>query len=114
MKMIGNISKFSWGELTSNSTGKTSGSGTSGFLTVVVGLIGFLFSVIMSACGKLGIEYVSESLAVIGIGSGLLGWRKKLSSGGDSSDATDIISGFTKTLEPQKPTEPTPVADTQR
>ena len=41
-KQIGNIQKFSFAEMTSNSSGKTSGSGTAGLYIVFIGGITFL------------------------------------------------------------------------
>jgi len=76
--MIGDIKKWSWGEMTSNDNGKTSITGTSGFICLMIGLLGFVFSLIASAYKGLNIEYVYASIIVISIGSGLLGYKKKI------------------------------------
>jgi len=65
------ISKFSFAQMTSNSDGKTSASGTMGVLICVVGSICFL----------LGSFYkddtiLLQSVVFTGIGAGLLGYRK--------------------------------------
>ena len=112
MKMIGDITKFSFGEMTSNGNGKTSVSGTSGFVLIIVGAIAFLTSLIASICGKLGIEYVYASFAVIVIGAGLLGYKKKISKeilskspfdmlNDDEDDVKDVAQPETKSEEPK-------------
>lgn len=112
MKMIGDITKFSFGEMTSNGNGKTSVSGTSGFVLIIVGAIAFLTSLIASICGKLGIEYVYASFAVIVIGAGLLGYKKKISKeilskspfdmlNDDDDDVKDVAQPETKSEEPK-------------
>jgi hypothetical protein len=75
MKQIGKLSKFSFAEMTSNSDGKTSISGTSGFCLIITGIIGFLYSLIE----PFTIEYVYASITVVAIGASLLGYKKKIS-----------------------------------
>lgn len=74
---------FSISELFSNSSGKTSGSGVAGFLTVLVGLLCFISGVVYiylscwHACEPTqGSHILTQSIALIGIGSALLGVRK--------------------------------------
>ena len=45
-KQIGNIKQFSFAEMTSNSSGKTSGSGTAGLYIVFIGGLTFLMGCI--------------------------------------------------------------------
>jgi len=73
MKIIGNIGEWSWGEMTSSSNGKTSASSTSGVVIILVGLIGFLITIWFSK-----IEFVYASVGVITLGTGLLGYNKKV------------------------------------
>ncbi len=74
--MIGNIQKFSFAEMTSNDNGKTSGSGFLGLFAGVAGVIGFLYGMLdYSFWSKDGL-IMSQSIIVITIGAGLLGWRK--------------------------------------
>lgn len=94
--MIGDIKKWSWGEMTSNENGKTSASGTMGFWTIIAGLLGFLFTLVMAAFWDGTAEYVYISVMVISIGAGMLGYRKRISK--------DIIS-LGKTLKPGAPDE---------
>lgn len=74
---------FSVSELFSNSSGKTSGSGVAGFLTVLVGLLSFIAGIVLIylncwvACdASAGTSILTQSIALIGIGSALLGVRK--------------------------------------
>ena len=78
--MIGDINKFSWQQLVSNSDGKTSGSGTAGMLCVLVGLVGFFFGV-EEFCRQGKNDIMSQSIIVITIGAGLLGYRKSHDGG---------------------------------
>lgn len=78
-KIIGKIHIWSYAEMTSNEDGKTSASGTMGSFTILIGLIGFLFSLIMAAFFSGTAEYVYISVMVISIGAGLLGYRKNAS-----------------------------------
>ena len=67
------IEKFSFGQLTSNSDGKTSGSGTEGLLISTIGAICFLYATIFSHP-----ELIANILLFTGMGVGLLGYRKSL------------------------------------
>ena len=74
---------FSLSELFSNSSGKTSGSGVAGFLTVFTGLMCFIAGVVLiyldcwiDCNADAGTTILTQSIALIGIGSALLGVRK--------------------------------------
>lgn len=75
------INKFSIAQMTANGDGKTSSSGTMGCLCVVVGSLGFIVGVIDFYLESKG-DIMMQSIVVIGIGAGLLGYRK--------SQATDV------------------------
>lgn len=70
------MNKFSFAQMTSNSDGKTSGSGTLGVFAGFAGILGFLYGAIdysfMSKDGTI----MSQSIIVLTIGAGLLGYRK--------------------------------------
>lgn len=72
-----NSGKFSFAELTSNTTGKTSGSGFCGVYIVVVGMLAFIYGCFEFHCsGKADIMmYASGNILV---GAGLLGYRKSV------------------------------------
>ena len=70
------ISKFSWAEMTSNESGKTSASGTVGVIISLIGALGFLLGIVDKMFLGKSIEILDQSIFVIGIGVGLLGYRK--------------------------------------
>jgi hypothetical protein len=70
------IGKFSWAEMTSNESGKTSASGTVGVIISLIGALGFLLGVVDKMFLGKSIEVLDQSIFVIGIGVGLLGYRK--------------------------------------
>lgn len=74
--MAKDISKFSLAEMTSNDDGKTSGSGTVGIVISFVGALTFLLGAIDKMFLSGTVDILSQSIIVIGIGVGLLGYRK--------------------------------------
>lgn len=83
-KQIGNIQKFSFAEMTSNSSGKTSGSGTAGLYIVFIGGITFLMGCVDKMFLNKDIDVITQSIVFVGIGATLLGYRK-------SKDQTEEI-----------------------
>jgi hypothetical protein len=75
-KQIGNIQKFSFAEMTSNSSGKTSGSGTAGLYIVFIGGLTFLMGCIDKMFLNKDIDVITQSIILVGIGATLLGYRK--------------------------------------
>lgn len=90
--------KFSFGQLTSNSDGKTSGSGTMGILICTVGTFCFLLGCIDKMWISHTIDVITQSIAFVLIGAGLLGYRKSQEKPSDSSS-------------PSAPTETEPSQD---
>ena len=74
MKLDSN--KFSLAQMTSNSNGKTSGSGTMGVLICSVGALCFLMGCIDKIFLSKEIDVITQSIVLVGIGSALLGYRK--------------------------------------
>ena len=78
------VDKFSLAQMTSNSSGKTSGSGTVGVLICTVGAICFLMGCIDKMFISKDIDVITQSIIFVGIGAALLGYRK-------SKDKTEEI-----------------------
>jgi hypothetical protein len=74
MKLDSN--KFSLAQMTSNSDGKTSGSGTMGVLICTVGSLCFLLGCIDKIFLTKEIDVITQSIVFVGIGAALLGYRK--------------------------------------
>ena len=75
-KQIGNIKQFSFAEMTSNSSGKTSGSGTAGLYIVFIGGLTFLMGCVDKMFLNKDIDVITQSIVLVGIGATLLGYRK--------------------------------------
>lgn len=69
------MSKFSLAQMTSNASGKTSGSGTMGCLICVAGAIGFLWGTFSKQP-----NLINQAIIYTGFGAGLLGYRKSKES----------------------------------
>lgn len=109
------IKKFSIAQMTSNSNGKTSASGAMGCLLCTVGALCFLVGTFNIAFMKdPQAELLYQSIIVITIGAGLLGYRKSVAGtsenvgNGNSSVSTTASSTSTKTVT-STPTTPTMV-----
>ena len=98
-KQIGNIKKFSFAEMTSNSSGKTSGSGTAGLYIVFIGGITFFMGCVDKMFLNKDIDVITQSIILVGIGATLLGYRKSK----DNSDETTIIEPIEETTEEETP-----------
>lgn len=73
---MADINKFSFAQMTSNSDGKTSGSGTLGVIAGLAAVLTFVYGVIdYSFISKNG-DIMTQSIVVLTIGAGLLGYRK--------------------------------------
>ena len=81
------MNKFSFGQMTSNSDGKTSGSGTMGILICTVGSLCFLLGAIDKLFVSGNIDVITQSIIFVGIGATLLGYRKSKDSGAATQDA---------------------------
>lgn len=80
MRFRPDINKFSFGQLTSNSDGKTSGSGTAGLYIVAIGGLCFILGCIDKMFFGNTIDIVTQSIVLVGIGAALLGYRKSKDS----------------------------------
>jgi hypothetical protein len=75
VKELLNINKFSFSQLTSNSDGKTSMSGTMGGLICTASAIGFIWGAFSKQS-----DLITQAVAYALIGAGLLGYRKSKDS----------------------------------
>lgn len=82
------ISKFSWPELFSNSTGKTSASAFCGVIICLVGTLCFFLGCIDKMWISNSIDIITQSITFVLIGASLLGIRKIASSKTDNIDMT--------------------------
>jgi hypothetical protein len=73
MKMIGNIKKFSFAEMTSNNNGKTSVTSTAGAYIIAIGGLCFLLGCIDKMFLDKSIDIITQSIAFTTIGAALLG-----------------------------------------
>jgi hypothetical protein len=78
--------------MTSNSDGKTSASGTMGILICTIGTLCFFLGCIDKMFLAKDIDVITQSIIFVGIGVGLLGYRK--------SKAKDLLPE-----EPNMPSE---------
>jgi len=67
--------KFSFVELTSNTTGKTSASGTSGLFLILIGGLSFVTGVVLVTFGFES-DILLQSISLCYAGALLLGYRK--------------------------------------
>ena len=99
MKFIGNIKKFSFGEMTSNTNGKTSATSTAGIYIVFIGGLSFIMGVINLMFIDKSIDIIDQSVIFTGIGAGLLGVKNFTSAKNQLAEAELNNSGVDKTTE---------------
>lgn len=87
--MAKEINKFSFAEMTSNDNGKTSGSGTVGIVISFIGGLCFLLGSVDKMFFSGTVDILTQSIVVIGIGVGLLGYRKGKAVDLKSSELSD-------------------------
>ena len=78
---IGDIKKFSFGEMTSNDTGKTSSTSTAGVYIVFIGGLCFLLGCIDKMFLDKSIDIINQSVMFTTIGAALLGVKNVVGSG---------------------------------
>ena len=75
-KILEQLNKFSFAQMTSNSDGKTSVSGSMGVLICVTGTFCFLVGCLDKIFINKDIDIITQSIIFVGIGASLLGVRK--------------------------------------
>ena len=78
---IGDIKKFSFGEMTSNDTGKTSSTSTAGVYIIFIGGLCFLLGCIDKMFLDKSIDIINQSVMFTTIGAPLLGVKNVVGSG---------------------------------
>lgn len=73
--ILGDIKKWSFGEMTSNTDGKTSVTSTSGFIIVVVGALSFLLGIIDKMFLDKSMDVINQAVAFTMIGAALIGYK---------------------------------------
>lgn len=84
------MERFSFSQLTSNSDGKTSGSGTAGLYIVFIGGICFFMGCIDKMFIGNNVDILTQSVILIGIGATLLGYRKSKDSNVSEEESTEF------------------------
>jgi hypothetical protein len=97
------ISKFSWGELFSNETGKTSASGFTGVIIALVGTLCFFMGCIDKMFFTKSVDIITQSIVLVGMGVTLLGVRKVAKSGSINRKEK---SNPQQPIQPEQPQEP--------
>ena len=72
---IGDIKKWSFGEMTSNPDGKTSVTSTAGFMIVTIGCLSFLLGVIDKMFIDKSMDVITQAVAFTMIGAALIGYK---------------------------------------
>ena len=88
---IGDIKKFSFGEMTSNDTGKTSSTSTAGVYIIFIGGLCFLLGCIDKMFLDKSIDIINQSVMFTTIGAALLGVKNIVGSK-KSETSTDDTS----------------------
>lgn len=92
---IGDMKKFSFGEMTSNDTGKTSVTSTSGAYIIAIGGFCFLLGCIDKLFLSKSIDVINQAVMFTTIGAALLGVKNVVGASKDkqptATDATDPV-----------------------
>ena len=90
---IGDIKKWSFGEMTSNPDGKSSVTSTSGFMIVTIGCLSFLLGVIDKMFIDKSMDVINQAVAFTMIGAALIGYKNftgsKVSVAKHNSESTE-------------------------
>lgn len=92
---LGDIKKFSFGEMTSNDSGKTSGTSSAGLYIIFIGGICFFLGCIDKMFLDKSIDIINQSVMFTTIGAALLGVK-------------NIVNGK-KPKAKEEPTSPEPL-----
>lgn len=90
---IGDVKEFSFTEMVSNSSGKTSASGVMGVYLCVIGGLTFLVGAISLVLKGTSSDIMVQSIALSYAGALLLGFRK-------SADKSEYVNSMNVPIEP--------------
>jgi hypothetical protein len=98
------MDRFSFAQMTSNENGKTSASGTMGILICFVGTLCFFLGCVDKMFLNKDIDVITQSIIFVGIGAGLLGFRKSRTA----VDKKEVVSNevLNPQMNPQAPVAP--------
>jgi hypothetical protein len=82
------IDRFSFAQMTSNENGKTSASGTMGVVICIIGTLCFFLGCVDKMFLNKDIDVITQSIIFVGIGAGLLGYRKSRTA----IDKNEVVS----------------------
>lgn len=86
--IIGDIKKFSFGEMTSNNNGKTSATSTSGVYIIGIGGLCFLMGCIDKMFFSKSIDIINQAVMFTTIGAALLGVKNVIGAKSKDTEAT--------------------------
>lgn len=95
---IGDIKKFSFGEMTSNDNGKTSATSTSGIYIIAIGGICFLLGCVDKMFMSKSVEIINQAVMFTTIGAALLGVKNLAGINKNTTvNSTDAVGSTTVT-----------------
>ena len=104
MKKIGNMEKWSFGEMTSNTNGKTSATSTMGVYICAIGGLCFLVGCIDKMFLAKDMDIITQSIAFTTLGSAMLMMGKHR---GSAVDIADISTTKRDEVKEETSSEPT-------
>lgn len=96
---IGDIQKWSFGEMTSNPDGKSSVTSTTGFIIAMVGCLSFLLGVIDKMFIDKSMDVINQAVMFTTIGAALIGYKNY------TGHKVSIAQTNSNTEEPEKVTD---------
>lgn len=107
---LGDIKKFSFGEMTSNNNGKTSATSTAGSYIILIGGLSFFLGVINVMFIDKTIDIINQAVMFTTIGAALLGVKNVVGAKNDkaATEASEAASSDVCSTCGKEPCECTP------
>jgi hypothetical protein len=99
---IGDIKKFSFGEMTSNNNGKTSATSTAGLYIIFIGGLSFFLGVIDKMFLDKTIDIINQAVMFTTIGAALLGVKNVVGAKNDKA-ATEAAKAAEESADENAP-----------